>query len=126
MAATLPLGTTTTDHHRRHSGLGLRLCALMTDGLACIGAPPHDRYIDTPGERRFASEEQLQDSGRAVPIGRIGQAEDIANSVSFLCRCVVRVWGVLHLARVCGAWCHTLPNLVVRASSRDTTACCGC
>lgn len=41
-------------------------------------------YIDTPGERRFASEEQLARAGRAIPWGRMGSPRDIGRAVAFL------------------------------------------
>lgn len=42
-------------------------------------------YIDTPGERRFATEEQIARAGRAIPWGRMGTAHDIGRAVAFLC-----------------------------------------
>jgi glucose 1-dehydrogenase len=42
-------------------------------------------WIDTPGERNFASEAELQRSGRRIPWGRLGKPEDIAKAVAFLC-----------------------------------------
>lgn len=41
-------------------------------------------WIDTPGERRFATEEQLQEGGRRIPWGRLGTPEDIGPVVAFL------------------------------------------
>jgi glucose 1-dehydrogenase len=41
-------------------------------------------WIDTPGERRFASEEQLQEGGKRIPWGRLGTPEDIGRAVAFL------------------------------------------
>jgi glucose 1-dehydrogenase len=41
-------------------------------------------WTDTPGERRFYSEEQLREGGAAVPIGRLAQPEEIAKGVLFL------------------------------------------
>jgi glucose 1-dehydrogenase len=41
-------------------------------------------WIDTPGERRFASEEQLREGGRRIPWGRLGMPEDIGRAVAFL------------------------------------------
>ena len=40
--------------------------------------------IDTPGERAFYSEEQIQELGRRLPWGRNGTPEDIGNAVAFL------------------------------------------
>jgi glucose 1-dehydrogenase len=42
-------------------------------------------WIDTPGERKYASEEALQRAGRRIPLGRLGTAEEIAQSIMFLC-----------------------------------------
>ena len=41
-------------------------------------------WIDTPGERRFASEEQLQAGARRIPWGRLGTPDDIAAAATFL------------------------------------------
>jgi glucose 1-dehydrogenase len=41
-------------------------------------------WIDTPGERAFYSEEEIQASGRQLPWGRIGTPEDIGKAVAFL------------------------------------------
>ena len=41
-------------------------------------------WTDTPGERDFATEEQLQAGGKTIPIGRLARAEEIAKGVSFL------------------------------------------
>jgi glucose 1-dehydrogenase len=40
-------------------------------------------YIDTPGERAFASEEELARWGTAIPWGRLGTARDIGRAVTF-------------------------------------------
>lgn len=42
-------------------------------------------YIDTPGERHFASEEEIARAGRAIPWGRMGTPYDIGRAVAFLC-----------------------------------------
>jgi glucose 1-dehydrogenase len=41
-------------------------------------------YIDTPGERKFASEEQIQRSARNIPWGRLGTPRDIGRAVAYL------------------------------------------
>ncbi len=41
-------------------------------------------YIDTPGERQFASEEQLQQASQNIPWGRLGTAHDIGRAVAYL------------------------------------------
>jgi glucose 1-dehydrogenase len=42
-------------------------------------------WIDTPGERKFFSEETLQQAGKSIPTGRLGTPEEIAECVLFLC-----------------------------------------
>jgi glucose 1-dehydrogenase len=41
-------------------------------------------WTDTPGERRFNTEEQIREGGKIVPIGRLARAEEIAKAVLFL------------------------------------------
>jgi glucose 1-dehydrogenase len=45
----------------------------------------HPGWIDTPGERKFFSEETLQVEGRKIPMGRLGQPSDLGRGVVFLC-----------------------------------------
>jgi glucose 1-dehydrogenase len=42
-------------------------------------------YIDTPGERKFASETDLQRSARSIPWRRLGTPRDIGRLAVFLC-----------------------------------------
>ncbi len=42
-------------------------------------------WTDTPGERKFADEETLRRSGAKIPMGRLGQPDDMARGIVFLC-----------------------------------------
>lgn len=42
-------------------------------------------WTDTPGERKFASEETLERAGAKIPLGRLGTAEEMAEGILFLC-----------------------------------------
>jgi glucose 1-dehydrogenase len=44
----------------------------------------HPGWIDTPGERRFFSEEQIAIGGRKLPWGRMGTPEEIAGAITFV------------------------------------------
>jgi glucose 1-dehydrogenase len=39
---------------------------------------------DTPGERRYTTEEELAARGKGLPLGRIGTIEDIGSGVAYL------------------------------------------
>lgn len=41
-------------------------------------------WIDTPGERKFASEEEIRQGGRLIPWGRLGLPNDIGKAAAFL------------------------------------------
>lgn len=41
-------------------------------------------WIDTPGERVFYTEEEMQECGKLLPWGRLGTPEDIAKAAAFL------------------------------------------
>lgn len=45
----------------------------------------HPGWIDTPGERKFFTEETLREQGSQLPWGRLGQPEEIGRGVAFLC-----------------------------------------
>jgi glucose 1-dehydrogenase len=45
----------------------------------------HPGWIDTPGERRFATEEQIRAGGEKLPWKRLGTPEEVARGVVFLC-----------------------------------------
>lgn len=42
-------------------------------------------WTDTPGERKFASEQTLKDAAAKIPFGRLGTPEEIADGILFLC-----------------------------------------
>jgi glucose 1-dehydrogenase len=42
-------------------------------------------WTDTPGERKFATEAELQEGGKKLPWGRLGTIEDIGKAAAFLC-----------------------------------------
>lgn len=42
-------------------------------------------WTDTPGERNFATEEELREGGKKLPWGRLGTIEDIGKAAAFLC-----------------------------------------
>lgn len=44
----------------------------------------HPGWIDTPGERKFFSEETLREQGSQLPWGRLGQPHEIGRGVAFL------------------------------------------
>ncbi len=44
----------------------------------------HPGWIDTPGERKFFTEEQLEGAGASIPWRRLGTAEEIGRLVTFL------------------------------------------
>ncbi len=45
----------------------------------------HPGWIDTPGERKFASEERIAAAGAKLPWGRMGRPDEVARCVVFLC-----------------------------------------
>jgi glucose 1-dehydrogenase len=45
----------------------------------------HPGWTDTPGERKYATEEQLAEGGAQLPFGRLGRPDEIARGVVFLC-----------------------------------------
>lgn len=44
----------------------------------------HPGWIDTPGEREFYSEEQIDEGQKKLPWQRIGQPDDVAKAVAYL------------------------------------------
>ncbi len=45
----------------------------------------HPGWIDTPGERKFSTEEQIAAAADKLPWGRLGRPDEIARGVVFLC-----------------------------------------
>ncbi len=45
----------------------------------------HPGWIDTPGERKYCSDEQMADSATRLPWGRLGRPAEIGRGVVFLC-----------------------------------------
>jgi glucose 1-dehydrogenase len=43
----------------------------------------HPGWIDTPGERKFFTEEQLIEGGQSLPMGRLGTSEEMAKGIAF-------------------------------------------
>jgi len=41
-------------------------------------------WTDTPGERNYATEAELREGGKVVPIGRLARSEEVAKGVAFL------------------------------------------
>jgi glucose 1-dehydrogenase len=44
----------------------------------------HPGWTDTPGERKFYTEEQLAIAGKTIPLGRMGNIHDIGRAATFL------------------------------------------
>lgn len=42
-------------------------------------------WTDTPGERKFASEETLETAGAKIPLGRLGTPEEMGEAILFMC-----------------------------------------
>lgn len=42
-------------------------------------------WTDTPGERKFATDETLKIAGSKIPLGRLGTPEEMADGILFLC-----------------------------------------
>ncbi|QDT39941.1 SDR family NAD(P)-dependent oxidoreductase [Stratiformator vulcanicus] len=44
----------------------------------------HPGWIDTPGERKFFTEEQLKEGGESLLVGRLGQPSEVGDAVVYL------------------------------------------
>ena len=58
-------------------------CELSGHGIRCNVI--HPGWTDTPGERKFFTEETLKEKGAELPFGRLGAPEEIGHGVVFLC-----------------------------------------
>lgn len=45
----------------------------------------HPGWVDTPGERKFATEEQIRAAASKMPWKRLGRPEEIGRAIAFLC-----------------------------------------
>jgi glucose 1-dehydrogenase len=63
--------------------LGLTLAHELLGRVAVNLVEPG--WIDTPGERRWYTDEQLVTAGARLPLGRLGRPADVAAAVDFLC-----------------------------------------
>ena len=44
----------------------------------------HPGWIDTPGERKYYTEEQLAADGKKLPWGRLGRPEEVAKGIAYI------------------------------------------
>jgi glucose 1-dehydrogenase len=44
----------------------------------------HPGWTDTPGERKFFTDEQMQVGGSRLPLGRLGTSEEVAKAIAYL------------------------------------------
>ncbi len=65
------------DHMMRTAAIELVEHRIRVNGI-------HPGWIDTPGERKFFTEEQLDAGGKALPWGRLGRPEEIAKGIAFV------------------------------------------
>ncbi len=64
-----------------HMGRTLAM-ELVSDGIRVNVVEPG--WIDTPGERKYATEEQIREAGKKLPMGRLGTIEEIGKGVAYL------------------------------------------
>jgi glucose 1-dehydrogenase len=65
------------------TGLGLTMANELTRHRIRVNVL-NPGWIDTPGERQFLSEEELQAEGKKLPFGRLGQPREMGRVVAFL------------------------------------------
>jgi glucose 1-dehydrogenase len=65
------------------TGLGLTMANELTRHRIRVNIL-NPGWIDTPGERQFLSEEELQAEGKKLPLGRLGQPREMGRVVAFL------------------------------------------
>lgn len=44
----------------------------------------HPGWIDTPGERKYFTEEQIREGGKVLPLKRLGQPEEVAQAIAYV------------------------------------------
>jgi glucose 1-dehydrogenase len=44
----------------------------------------HPGWIDTPGERKYFTEEQIREGGQKLPWGRLGRPEEIGRAIAWV------------------------------------------
>jgi glucose 1-dehydrogenase len=57
-------------------------CELSKKGIRVNAI--HPGWTDTPGERKFATDEELERIGKTLPLGRLARPEEIARGILFL------------------------------------------
>jgi glucose 1-dehydrogenase len=65
------------------TGLGLTMANELTQHRIRVNLL-NPGWIDTPGERQFISEEELQVEGKKLPLGRLGQPSEMGRVAAFL------------------------------------------
>jgi glucose 1-dehydrogenase len=65
------------------TGLGLTMANELTRHRIRVNIL-NPGWIDTPGERQFLSEEELQAEGKKLPFGRLGQPREMGRVAAFL------------------------------------------
>lgn len=89
------IGSIMADYAFRTAGAyTMAKCAIrQLAKVAALELAPHNvrvnvvqpGYINTPGERQVASEEELANSAKCLPLQRLGRPDDVGNMVAFLC-----------------------------------------
>ncbi len=65
------------DHMMRTAAIELVKHRIRVNGI-------HPGWIDTPGERKFFTDEQMEVGGKNLPWGRLGKPEEIGKGIAFV------------------------------------------